>query len=134
MVDGETEFDHSLFEAASQASWPPGTDEQVEAYLRDRYPDAANLPIRIKTVLPSHSLIEGTVDGAFVRFTKVYQGEHFVGYQTGEHRVGQVLKNHTVEYAGRLSSDVRTIEGIWTIHSAGSLRGYFDGQFVLRKV
>ena len=134
MVDGDTVFDRSLFDAARAAGLPPGSDEMIDASLRRSHPEVGRRPIRAKSRLPADSQLEGSVHGDRITFTKTYQGQHFIGYQVGDREIGSTREGHTVEYWGRLSEDGRRIEGRWTIPQPDSPRGSIDGAFVLQRV
>ena len=133
MVASDTESEQSLFAAAAEAGLPPGADEKMDEQIRRLLPDAGNQPIRGKAILPTHSLLEGTVSGRFVRFKKVYQGQHFVGFEVGEQRVGRTIEGHCVHYSGRVSSDRMEITGNWTILEPETGRANAQGSFVLRR-
>ena len=134
MTDVQTETERSLFDATVEAGLPPGSDEKIDEQIRQMMPAAGNEPIRVKAILPGQSQLDGIVEGGFVRFTKVYLGQHFVGYQVGDKGIGHVIEGHSVQYSGRLSGNGKTIEGNWTIHQPRVPKGYFEGMFVLRKV
>ena len=134
MMDVQTETDRSLFDAAIEAGLPPGSDEKLDEQIRQIAPEAGNEAIRAKMILPEQSQLDGIIEGRYVRFTKVYQGEHFTGFQVGDKIVGDVIENHSVQYSGRLSGDGLKIEGQWTIYQPEAPKGYIDGMFVLRKV
>lgn len=134
MVDVHTETERSLFAAAAEAGLPPGADEKMDEQIRQLLPDAGNEPIRGKAILPDHSLLEGTVSGSFVRFKKAYQGQHFVGFEVGEQRVGWMIEEHCVHYSGRLSDDGMAITGNWTILEPETGRANAQGSFVLQRV
>jgi hypothetical protein len=133
MVDVQTERTCSLFEATSEWGLPPGADERLDEQIRQYVPGSGAAPIQAKWILPEQSRLDGTIDGSFVRFTKVYQGDHFVGYQIGDKEIGHVIEHHSVNYSGRLSSDGRTIEGRWTILHLETGMRLVDGPFVLRR-
>ena len=134
MIDAETDFDRSLFDAARQAGLPPGADETIDASLRRLHPEVGRGPIRAKSRLPADSRLEGSVDGDRVTFTKTYQGQHFIGYQVGDREIGSAKEDHSVEYWGRLSEDGSRMEGRWTICATESPKGFIDGAFLLQRV
>ncbi len=134
MTDIQTESESSLFDAAAEAGLPPGADERLDTQIRQMIPGSGNAPIRAKAVLPEKSQLDGLIDGSLVKFTKVYQGQHFVGFQVGDTHLGQIREGHTVEYSGRLSGDGSLIEGKWRIHSQESPKGHIEGFFVLQRV
>jgi hypothetical protein len=134
MRDWETEFDRSLFDAALEAGLPPGTDEQIEEQLRRLHPADRKSPIRSRSRLPTDSIIEGTIQGHFVAFTKTYQGEHFTGYQIGGREVGWTAENHAVRYSGRIEAEGNRIEGVWTICPPSSPPRALQGPFWLERV
>jgi hypothetical protein len=134
MRDSDTVSEKSVFETALDAGLPPGADEQIEHSLRELFPDARAAPVRVTSQLPSESLLEGFVFGRMVSFRKTYQGEHFVGYQVGGHRVGTTVAQHVVHYEGRLGDDGRSIEGRWWIEQDLSRGvGRAEGTFELRR-
>lgn len=132
MIDVQTDIDHSLFDYAAISGLPPGADETLDSQIRPLIPGAGQQPILARTILPSESRIEGTINGSDVRFEKQYQGRSFHGFEAGDKRIGQYTKGHAVCYSGRLSSDGRTIEGKWTIAQPG-MRS-LEGPFLLRKL
>ena len=134
MLDAETDFDRSLFDAARAAGLPPGSDETIDASLRRSFPAVGRGPIRAKSRLPADSQLEGSVDGDQVTFTKTYQGEHFVGYQVGDEEIGSSSEGHSVEYWGRISEDGSRMEGRWTVYATESPKGFLDGAFLLQRV
>ena len=134
MLDAETDFDRSLFDAAREAGLPPGSDETIDASLRRLHPAVGGGPIRAKSRLPADSRLEGSVDGDRVTFTKTYKGEHFIGYQVGDREIGSAREGHSVEYWGRITEDGNRIEGRWTIYSTESPKGFLDGTFLLERV
>ena len=134
MTDVQTETERSLFDATAEAGLPPGSDEKIDEQIRQMMPGAGNEPIRAKSILPGQSQLDGIVEGSFARFTKVYQGQHFVGFQVGDKDIGHVIEGHSVQYSGRISGDGTQIEGNWTIHQPKVPKGYIEGMFVLRKV
>jgi hypothetical protein len=115
MEDLEIEFDGSIFELAFYAGLPPGSDEQIDARLRNMFPDAGSAPIRYKSRLSSNSIVEGTVAGDMVRFVKMYQGEHYGGFVVGTREVGCSRPGHSVDYRGQVKDQGLHIEGRWTI-------------------
>ncbi len=133
MRDAETEFARSLFDAALQAGLPPGSDEMIDARLRQMYPESGRRPIRAKSRLPAGSQLDGFVQGDQVTFTKTYQGPHFVGYQIGDQEVGSERESHSVEYWGRISEDCSRIEGLWKIYEPQSPKGFAEGTFRLTR-
>ncbi len=133
MVDLRTSSDRSLFDAVAEAGLPPGTDEQIDEQVRRLLQANDKEPIRARAVLPEQSLLNGQVRGRSVRFTKIYQGQHIVGYQLGDRGIAQVIERHAVEYSGRLAVDGQSIQGQWTIHDPQSPKGLLTGGFVLRR-
>ena len=134
MRDSDIVSEKTVFETALDAGLPPGADEQIEQSLRELFPDARGAPVRVTSRLPSVSLLEGFIHGRVVTFRKTYQGEHFVGYQVGGHRVGTTVAEHVVHYEGRLSDDDRTIEGQWWIEQDLARGvGRAEGTFELRR-
>src|SRR5262245_6071205 len=63
MCDGHPDSESSVFEAAAAAGLPPGTDEQIEARLREALPGAPARPIRYVSHLPADSALEGRCSG-----------------------------------------------------------------------
>lgn len=133
MRDGRTENEQSIFSAAAQAGLAPGVDEQIEAQIRAQYPEAADLPIRVVSTLPEKSVLEGKFDGKFIRFTKTYSGDHFIGYEFGDRRIGDVIPGHSVEYSGTVSEDQNMIKGNWTIYTEEAPKGFIQGGFKLQR-
>ena len=134
MWDGQTDKSSSVFEAVAEAGLPPGADEQIEARLRELFPDAPAAPIRYVTHLPPESSLEGWVRGAKLEFLKTYMGEHYGGYEVGDRIVGHVVEDHSVHYGGDLSPDGREIEGRWWIDPPPGSRGRrTEGSFTLRR-
>ena len=134
MRDSDTVSDKSVFETALDAGLPPGADEQIEHSLRTLFPDACGAPVRATSRLPSDSSLEGHVRGRVITFRKTYQGEHFVGYQVGGHRIGTTVEQHVVHYQGQLGDDGRTIEGRWWIEQDPARgAGRTEGTFELRR-
>jgi len=134
MRDRDTVSEKSVFETALDAGLPPGADEQIERSLRELFPDVGGARVRATSQLPSDSVLVGHVEGRAVYFLKTYQGEHFVGYQVGGHRIGNVIKGHAVHYQGRLSQDGRTLEGRWWIEQdLAEGVGRAEGTFTLRR-
>jgi hypothetical protein len=134
MRDGEPDRDSSLFEFAAEAGLPPGTDERIDAKLREMLPDAPAGPIRYVSHLPPDSHLEGRLSGRVVTFAKTYMGMSFSGYQVGDKVVGTQSEGHTVQYEGVLSSDGTKIEGRWWIDpdpALGTQR--VAGTFTLRR-
>jgi hypothetical protein len=115
MYDGKPDRDYSVFQIASEAGLPPGADEQIEAQLRQRVPDAPAAPIRYVTRLPPNSILRGRRTGETISFLKAYQGTAVSGYQVGNQLVGIRKAGHEVHYEGRLSPDGLVIEGRWWI-------------------
>jgi len=113
---------------------PPGADEQIDESLRRLHPAERKAPICSKSRLPSDSKLEGTVRGGFVAFTKIYQGQHFSGYQIGSQEVGWSGEGHAVRYSGRIEADGNRIEGVWTISDADSPQRAVQGPFWLERV
>jgi hypothetical protein len=134
MVDIDNITVQSLYEAVADAGLPPGADEQIAKQLRQLLPGASAGPITIRTILPEGSVLEGTVTGEFVRFTKSYEGVSLHFYQIGDKGAGRAKPGHSVEYSGRLSADRKTIAGRWVIYDAHESRGFIDGGFELRRV
>ncbi|MHC4177707.1 MAG: hypothetical protein ACYSWU_09375 [Planctomycetota bacterium] len=134
MQDWETESERSLFDVALEAGLPPWADEQIDAQLRRLHPAEGKSPIRSKSRLPSESVLEGTVRGGFVTFTKTYHGQHFSGYQIGGQEVGWTAENHAVRYSGRIEGDGNRIEGVWTISDPDSPQKTIQGPFWLERV
>jgi hypothetical protein len=132
MTDAETEFEQSVFDAAFEAGLPPGADEQIVAELRKQYPDAPRGPIRAASRVPEFSVLEGSVEGRTVRFTKRYLGDHFSGWKIGDRLVGKTDEATLVSYSGTLSVDGNLLEGRWWV--AGDqpkTRGRNEGSFLL---
>jgi hypothetical protein len=92
-----------------------GTDEQIEAKLRQMVPAVRGAPIRYVSHLPTHSALEGRRTGQTVFFLKTYQGTSFGGYKVGDQLVGIQKDGHAVHYEGQLSPDGLVIEGRWWI-------------------
>ncbi|MBX7106624.1 MAG: hypothetical protein K1X57_21295 [Gemmataceae bacterium] len=135
MRDLVTDQDLSLFDAAASAGLPPGYDEQVEARLREVFPDQAAQPIRFVSHVPPDSDLEGEVEGIHVRFRKTYRGESHSGYRVGDNvLIGGLVNNHAVNYRGKLGPDGQTIEGRWWIDADPERRTPRDeGSFQLRR-
>jgi hypothetical protein len=134
MVDVVTEFDHSLDELACEAGMAPGMDESIDAQLRRMFPNACGDEVRIQSVLPSNSRLEGTVAGDYVVFTKTYDGEHRVRYLLGDQGLECVTPSHTVRYDGRIIGEGRAIEGHWVIYGSDPQDVRGRGTFVLNRV
>ncbi|MBK8975275.1 MAG: hypothetical protein IPM29_05075 [Planctomycetes bacterium] len=98
----------------------------------DEQDPAGAEPIQYASSLPSTSRIDGSVEGAEVRFVKTYEGEHAVDFWNGERQVRVVFEGHAVVYAGRVAADGRRIEGRWHI---GDERDpdHDTGSFVLER-
>ncbi len=134
MTDGAPDRAISVFEAAAQMGLPPGSDEQIEANLRARFPDEPAAPIRYVTLLPSGSTLNGRVAGDTVEFLKTYQGVHVGGFQVGDRLVGHQIDSHRVHYQGKVSPDGAEIEGKWWIDSlADPPVRQTEGWFTLRR-
>jgi hypothetical protein len=133
MEDGETGTERSVFEAAMDAGLPPGADEEIIARLREMYPDLPrSTPVRAMTILPSASVLEGTVQGRQVSFLKTYQGMHFAGFRVGNERVGRTVDRHSVHYQGELNAEGTVLTGRWWIEpTLGERRT--EGTFELRR-
>lgn len=135
MSDGRPDGERSLFEVALESGLPPGTDEQIEASLREALPDAAAGPIRYVTRLPSESILEGRCRDQVVYFLKTYQGTSFTGYKAGDQNLLSIeKKGHEVHYDGRLSPDGLSLNGRWWIEANpeyGTRR--VEGLFSLRR-
>jgi hypothetical protein len=134
MSDDRTASTYSVFEFASQAGLPPGDDEQIEARLRELFPDEPSAPIRYVTQLPPESTLEGWVRGDTVYFLKTYEGEHIGGFAVGERTLFHRIASHSVHYRGKLSPDGQEIEGRWWIDpllEPGAKRT--EGSFILRR-
>ena len=115
MHDHEPDQDLSVFEATAAAGLPPGSDEQIEARLRELLPREISGPIRFVTHLPTDSVLDGQVEGSTVAFVKTYRGQSYSGYKVGDAIVGGHSENHCVQYRGRLGPDGATLEGRWWI-------------------
>ena len=133
MIDVQTVSERSLSEVTLESGLPPGADEQIDERIRKMLPDAGKEPIRYTTELPEESLVEGVIDGSFIRFEKTYQGRQFSCYRIGNQGVGHVTEDHSVNYSGRVSSDGKTIEGRWAIFSGEGQPSNGQGAFVLHK-
>src|SRR4051794_38523343 len=134
MRDDDTDRASGLFEYSSEVGLAPGADEQIDAKLRELFPDVRSGPIRFVTHLPPESSLEGRVRGANVTFLKVYRGAHFGGFEVGDHLVGHRIEGHAVHYGGVLSPDGREIEGRWWIDAVPGLSGSrTEGSFTLRR-
>src|SRR5262245_60513514 len=134
MTDGEPRREQSVFEAAAQAGWPPGADEQIVARLRELFPDRPGAAIRYLTEMPATSVLEGKARGGTISFVKTYRGEMRSGYLVGDQFVGETLDRHEVHYRGRLSADGTRIEGKWWIpRGAGLGAPRLEGDFLLRR-
>jgi hypothetical protein len=134
MSDQAPKREQSVFEAAAEAGWPPGTDEQIIAKLRELFPDTPRAPIRYLNELPASAALAGTIQDRSVYFLKTYEGEMRSGYLVGDRFVGDQVAGHAVHYQGRLSVDGREIEGKWWIpedRERGARR--LEGDFVLRR-
>jgi hypothetical protein len=134
MRDSDILSERSVFETAVEAGLPPGADEQIERSLRELFPDARNARIRATTSLPAVSVLLGHVQGRTVYLLKTYQGEHFVGYRVGDHRVGNTISGHAVHYQGELDEDGSVLKGQWWIEQSidgGIARA--TGSFELRR-
>ena len=101
MTDDETDASHSLNEVAFE-SISPGSDEILDAQLRRMFPGSGSSEVRIQTVLPSRSRLEGTVAGDYVVFKKTYLGEHRIRYLLGDRGLEYILPSHSVRYDGRI--------------------------------
>jgi hypothetical protein len=133
MLDGHPVRECSTFEAACDAGLPPGTDEQIEARLREMVPDAPAAPIRFVSHLPTVSVLEGQLRERTVSFLKTYQGTSYGGYKIGDKLVGVQMDGHAVHYEGQLSSDGRVIEGRWWIDANPKYgASWTEGLFALR--
>ncbi len=133
MRDQDTTTDRSMFEAAAEAGLPPGADEQIIARLRQMMPSSTGSPIRARSVLPSDSMIQGTIKGQTVSFLKTYQGEHLSGYQVGNEFVGLRFDSHAVHYQGEVSTDGTVIAGSWWIDPLVRGERRTEGTFELRR-
>jgi hypothetical protein len=135
MQDGETGTERSVFEVAMEAGLPPGADEEIVARLRELHPNLpTTAPIRALTVLPIHSVLEGTVEDRKVYFLKTYQGEHFSGFRVGNRRVGRTIAKHEVHYQGEVNSEGTIIRGNWWIEPREQGERRAEGSFELRRV
>jgi hypothetical protein len=135
MVDGVLVKELTIYEAAAAAGLPPGSDEAIEAWLRQQHPEAPNGRITLTTELPKHSILEGSRVGSIIRFLKSYQGAQINRHKIGDTNVEESrIERHVVHYEGKLSADGETIEGGWRI-DANSVRmtSGCNGLFVLRR-
>jgi len=134
MYDGQPDREYSVFDTAFHAGLPPGTDEQIEAKLRQMVPAVPGAPIRYVSHLPSNSDLEGRRTGQAVFFLKTYQGTSFGGYKVGDQLLGIQKDGHVVHYEGQLSPDGLVIEGRWWIDAdpAYATRRT-EGTFLLRR-
>ena len=131
MYDGQQDRDCSVAEAIAEAGMPPGSDEQIEAKLREMVPGAPPGPIRWVSHLPSNSILRGQRTGATVSFVKSYQGTSYSGYQVGDRLIGMRKADHQVHYRGQLSPDGLVLEGRWWInadpvHGQPTIKGLFQ--------
>jgi hypothetical protein len=134
MRDGHPDREYSVFEVAFEAGLPPGTDEQIEAHLREVVPDAAAAPIRYVSHLPPESALEGRRKGRTVSFLKTYKGTSFGGFKVGDRLLGFQKDGHAVHYEGQLSPDGTVIEGRWWIDADPALGvPRTEGHFALRR-
>lgn len=134
MRDVQPDRELTVFDAAAECGLPPGADEQIEAKLREMFPDAASCPIRYITHLPPDSSLNGHIKDSLLYFLKSYIGEHYGGYKVGERFIGETTEGHSVHYEGKISSDAQTIEGTWWINPpAKSRERRVDGSFTLRR-
>jgi len=134
MHDEVTDFETSVFEAAADAGLPPGMDEQIEARLRELFPEVVRAPVRSAMRLPPTSILKGRLRGQVVTFAKTYQGEHFSGFRVGEKEVGQVVEEHVVQYQGQVDDKGLVLEGGWWIDPIPGLGGRrTEGLFTLRR-
>jgi hypothetical protein len=134
MRDLDTERTNSLYEATVNAGLPPGADERLDEQIRNMVPNAGGDSIIVRSILPTDSVLMGTLNNGFVRFTKSYQGESFHAYEIGTKGISCKTPGHAVEYSGRLSLDRLKITGIWTIYQKEAPRGVIDGGFELVRV
>jgi hypothetical protein len=134
MADLTPKRERSVFEAAVEAGWPPGADEQIIAQLRELFPDAPRAPIRYLNEMPASSVLAGKVEGRSVSFLKTYEGELRSGYLVGDRFVGETIPRHAVHYEGRLSADSTEIEGKWWIPQDRERNARrLEGDFFLRR-
>jgi hypothetical protein len=134
MTDGITKVDQSVFDAAFEAGLPPGADEQIVVLLRKEFPDAPRTPIRAQSNIPEFSTLEGEIRGRDVRFLKEYIGDHFNGWLVGDKLIGTTIADHSVQYAGTLSEDGKSIEGRWTVSTSRKRdSATVSGSFILRR-
>jgi hypothetical protein len=131
MRDLDANTSESLSDAVANAGLAPGADEQIDEQIRKILPEAGREPIITRSVLPTESVLDGTVNGDVVRFTKAYQGQSFHGYEIGERGIGYATPGHSVEYTGRLSRDRKRIIGQWMIYQKDSSHGFLNGTFEL---
>jgi len=134
MRDLDTNTARKLYDAVAHAGLPPGADEKLDEQIRSAIPNAGRDPIVVRSILPTDAVLAGTVNGAFVRFSKTYQGKSFHGYEIGETGIGYETPAHSVEYSGRISQDRMKIIGNWTIYQKEAPRGFIDGSFELSRV
>jgi hypothetical protein len=132
MTDSETKSEPSAIEMALEAGLPAGAEGLIIAHLRELISDARSASVRSVTLLPSESVLEGSVRGRLVSFRKTYHGEHFSGYRVGDRYVGVVIEHHVVDYWGKLNDSGTQIQEKWWIEpvrGAGGRRA--EGSFLL---
>ncbi len=135
MTDAVTDQSSTVFQIASEAGLPPGSDERIEAMLRELLPDKAQAPITYISHLPSESVVEGQAVGSRVDFVKSYRGEAFGGYKVGDQLVIQQVDGHRVHYRGKVGPDGLEIEGQWWIDPVPGLGApRAEGSFRLRRL
>ncbi len=132
MRDLDRTSQQSLLDAV--AGLPPGADEQLAEQIYPLFPGQPRGPITIHSELPEHSTLAGRSQGNFIRFTKTYQGKSSFGYGMNGQLVKHATEPSPIEYTGRLSSDLRTLSGQWTIYSQSAPKGYIEGLFELVRV
>lgn len=134
MIDGETDRESSVFEATAEAGLPPGSDEQIVAFVKEMFPDAPADSIRYVSHLPPESSIEGWVRGSTVYLLKTYEGAHIGGYKVGEQILGHLVEKHCVHYRGKLTLGGSKIEGRWWIEAeTGQGTARNEGSFELSR-
>ena len=105
-----------LMTAPGAELWPKWVRANMEAFARN-YPDAM-----IRSSLPEHSSVSGSIKGSVIEFEKRYQGPQKTATFVGERQVSKSeVADHRVHYRGVASADGREIVGEWWIRRRGFL-------------
>jgi len=116
MIDLDVETEVPLRQIMNRNEWTQQQTSDFEKEIRGMLPEAINEPIFFRTVLPTTSLLSGTVADTEIHITKTYLGEIHHAYLIGDYCIeGKHEPCHPIEYDGILHQNSSAFIGQWSI-------------------